>query len=67
MKDSVTSGIVGGVAGAITGLVAVGAALNYSTKKKEKATAKVGVEPADFQEDVVVSDDITEDAVSEEE
>ena len=66
MKDSVTSGIVGGVAGAITGLVVVGAALNYSTKKKEKVTAKVADDPADFHEDAVASDDITEDAVSEE-
>ena len=66
MKDTIKSGLVGGVAGAITGLVAVGAAINYNTKKKNKE-AYVDSEPADFQEDVTMSEDFEEDQVDEEE
>ena len=66
MKNSITSGIAGGVAGALTGLVAAGAAWNYN-KKKEKETMNVDSEPADFQEDATISEDFEEDQVDEEE
>ena len=65
MKDTIKSGLVGGVAGAITGLVAVGAAINYNTKKKNKETAKVDVDPADFSEEDTLEDDFDEDVKSD--
>lgn len=61
MKDSITSGIVGGVAGAITGLVAVGAVLNHNTKKKENTAVEANAEPENFQEDSALSDTFTDD------
>ena len=65
MKDIIKSGLVGGVAGAITGLVAVGATINYNTKKKNKETAKVDVDPADFSEEDTLEDDFDEDVKSD--
>ena len=65
MKDISKSGLVGGVAGAITGLVAVGATINYNTKKKNKETAKVDVDPADFSEEDTFEDDFDEDVKSD--
>ena len=65
MKDTIKSGLVGGVAGAITGLVAVGAAINYNTKKKNKEASKVDVDPADFSEEDALEDDFDEDVKSD--
>ena len=65
MEDTIKSGLVGGVAGAITGLVAVGAAINYNTKKKNKEASKVDVDPADFSEEDTLEDDFDEDVKSD--
>ena len=65
MKETMKSGLVGGVVGAITGLVAVGATINYNTKKKNKETAKVDVDAADFSEEDTLEDDFDVDVMSD--
>ena len=65
MKETMKSRLVGGVVGAITGLGVVGATINYNTKKKNKETAKVDVDPADFSEEDTLEDDFDEDVKSD--